>query len=75
MHPLSDTESINDMALTQNSQYLNQTWMKGCAGYLDITNDTWARSQWHDRMSCDSRRHPMTWDGFETCGHINWEPR
>ena len=47
------------MARVQEGPSLDRTWMDGCLGSPDEMRDTWARSRWHDRASCDGRRHPM----------------
>ena len=41
MHPLSDTEYVNDMVWTRESQCLDITHMDTCLGCLDVMNNTW----------------------------------
>ena len=75
IHSLSGTVSVNDMAWTQEGQCLNITRMDGCSRRLDEMSDTWARSQWHDRASCDGWRYPETQDGVKTCESCRWGSR
>ena len=40
MNSLSNTESVNDLAWTQEGSYLDEN-LDGCSGYLDEMSNTW----------------------------------
>ena len=75
IHPLSGTVSVNDTTWAREDQCLDRTRMDGCLGSPDEMSDMRTRSRWHDRVSCDGRRHPETRDDIKTYGPCRWRLR
>ena len=75
IHLLSDTVSVNDTTWAWEGQCLDRTQMNGCSGSPDEMSDTRAHSRWHDRTSCDGRRHPETRNDAKTYELCRWGSR